>query len=132
MADLRLYNERTGQYIDALYAVLVASDEMQFFPEMLEIFGKESVVKFLDIFAGQTVTVPPRDVLEAKVRDVTLWLEVSRRGGAGNVADLAKEHGLTESQVKERVKGVADCLSRVGVRSCKSAKSASDNSGPST
>lgn len=132
MADLRLYNERTGQYIDALYAVLVVSDEMQLFPEMLEIFGKDSVVKFLDVFAGQTITVPPVDVLAAKIRDVTIWLEVSKRGGSERIPELAREHGMTESQVRAKVAEVSECLSRVGVKACKSAKSASDHSGQST
>lgn len=126
--DLRLFSERTGDYIDALYAVFVATDELQFFPEMLEIFGTDSVVKFLDIFAGQTIVVPPRDVLEVKIRDVTMWLEFNRQGETV-IPSLARDHEMTESQVRERINGIAACLQTVGVR-CKPAKSAGETSVP--
>lgn len=114
-ADLRLYDERLDRYVDALYAVLVASGEMQFFPEMREIFGKDSVVKFLDVFAGQTIVVPPREVLEAKIRDVAMWITLCKNGSASVITDLAKEYGLSESQVREKTGAIADCLRKVGV-----------------
>ena len=117
-----MFSERTGDYVNALYAVLVASDEMQFFPEMLEIFGEESVVQFLDIFAGQTIVVPPRDVLELKIRDVTMWLAWSRRGEKA-IPELAKDHSLSEAVVRERISGIAECLKQVGVK-CKPVKCA--------
>jgi len=127
-ADLRLFDERTGRYVDALYAVLVASDEMQFFPEMVDIFGDKEVVKFLDIFAGQTITIPPRDVLELKLRDVSMWLEFSS-GGESVIPTLAKEHSLAEDTVRERIKGIEDCMNQVGVTTtCKSVKSAEKSS----
>jgi len=122
-----LYDERTSRYIDALYAVLVASDEMQFFPEMMDIFDSDSVVKFLDIFAGQTLVVPPRDVLEAKLRDVSMWLAFAE-SGEGVIPDLAKEHGLTESYVREKIEAIVQCMARVGVTACKSVKSVEKNS----
>lgn len=131
MADVRLFSERVGKHIDALYAVLVASDEMQFFPEMLEIFGEESVVQFLDIFAGQTIVVPPRDVLEAKIRDVTMWGSWLR-GGEAAIPKLSQEYNLTEDMVRERIQGIVECLKRVGVRSCRPAKFAGKPSGTST
>ena len=127
-ADLRLFSERTGQYIDALYAVLVASDEMQFFPEMVDIFGDECVIKFLDIFAGQTITIPPKDVLELKLRDVSMWLDFSG-GGESVIPTLAKEHGLSEDDVRVKIRGIEDCMNRVGVTTtCKSVKSAEKSS----
>lgn len=126
--DLKLFNEKTGQYIDALYAVLVASDEMQFFPEMLEIFGKESTVSFLDIFAGQTITVPPRDVVELKIRNISMWMTYTEHGD-DVIPALAKKHDITEDSVRSSIEGIAECLSKVGVVSCRPAKSAENNSG---
>lgn len=126
-----MFEERTGRYVDALYAVLVASDEMQFFPEMVDIFGEQAVVTFLDIFAGQTLTVPPKDVLETKIRDVSMWLSFSEDGD-GAIPVLAKDHGLSEDVVREKIETITECMARVGVRTCKSAKSAERNSVPST
>lgn len=129
--DLRLFDERQGKYVDALYAVLVASDELQFFPEMCDIFGEREVMSFLEIFAGQTITVPPRDVVEGKIRDVALWLSVSDEGDEA-VPKLAAEYGLTEEQVREKVAALVECMERVGVTVCrsnKSAKCAERNSG---
>lgn len=126
--DLRLFDERTGKYIDALYAVFVATDELQFFPEMLEIFGTESVVKFLDLFAGQTIVVPPRDILEVKIRDVTMWVEFNRNGESV-IPGLAKDYEMTEAQIRDRINGIGACLQTVGVR-CKPAKSADETSAP--
>jgi len=122
--DIRLFEERTGKYVDALYAVLVASDELQFFPEMVDICGENMVLTFLDIFAGQTITVPPRDVIEAKVRDVSMWLEFTE-GGEKSIPQIAKDHGLCEAEVRDRITGIVNCLERVGVKTCPhSAKSA--------
>lgn len=126
--DLRLFDERTGKYIDALYAVLVASDELQFFPEMFDIFGDSSVMKFLEIFAGQTITVPPRDVIEAKIRDVSMWLAISDEG-EGVIPRLARDYGVSEEFVREKVQAIVECMDRVGVKACnKSARSAGRNS----
>lgn len=110
---LHLFDSRLSRRVDALYAVLVASDSLQFFPEMLEIFGQDSVIKFMDIFAGQTVVVPPRDVLEAKIRDVTLLLEHERQGKS--VDQLAKEYSMKKDDVIQKIQSVRDCLGKVGV-----------------
>lgn len=131
MADLRLFDQRTGRYVDALYAVLVASDEMQFFPELYEIFGEKNVVSFLDIFAGQTIVVPPRDVLEAKIRDVSMWLDASENGEEA-VSRLADDHGLTEEEVRAKIGSISEYLNRVGVQACSAVKSAEKVSAHST
>lgn len=114
MADIRLFDQNLDRYVDALYAVFVATDEMQFFPEMKDIFGKEAVVKFLDIFAGQTIVIPPREVLEAKIRDVSMWLEICKSGDEV-VPALAKDHNLTEQQVRDKTRIISEAMQRVGV-----------------
>lgn len=43
------------------------------FPELLEIFGPEAVIKFMDIFGGLTVKVPSRTFLEQATRDVDIF-----------------------------------------------------------
>ena len=113
MSEIHIYNSRLCKRIDSLFAVLVASDETQFFPEFTEIFGKDSLVKFLDIFAGQTIVVPPREIVEAKIRDVTFWMELEK--DPESVTRLAAEYEMAEHEVRERADAIRVRLKSMGI-----------------
>jgi hypothetical protein len=95
--QLKLLDRNTERYIDALYAVLLTTQPVSLFPEMYEIFGREAVLKFLDIFSGQVIHVPSAAQIEEKVRDVTIWVEMKKDGGAR--LKLMDEFGLRDADI---------------------------------
>ena len=95
-------------------------DRFGLMPELFEIFGEELVLKFLDIFAGKTITLPNRDVLERRMRDVRIWMAVTAKATDPNettaevVKELSNEYGVTEKHVRllyEKVKSYMDKFS---------------------
>lgn len=112
-SKLRLFDENAQRYVDALYAVLVMSQRTQYFPEMYEIFGKEQVLKFIDVFSGQTIQVPTRESLEQHIRDVTIWVKMV--DDPANLQTIRTEYGLSTADVQSICKDVAEKLSSVGV-----------------
>lgn len=113
MGELHLFDVNSNRHVDALYAMLVATDRTQFFPEMYEIFGREAVIKFLDIFAGQTIRIPSRELVERYVRDVSLWAEVQRceRG----LRDIAGSYGVTIHEIQQACNKVDVALRKLGI-----------------
>lgn len=113
MSVLKLYDTHTERYVDVLYALLVTTDSTQFFPEMYEIFGRDAVVKFLDIFAGQTIRVPPREVIERHVQDATIWVEVQR--GERTLPQIAESHGVKLVDIQRACNKVHNALKKLGI-----------------
>ncbi len=113
MSVLKLYDTRAEKYIDALYALLVTTASTEFFPEMYEIFGRNAVVKFLDIFAGQTIRVPSREVVEEHIRDATVWVEVQR--GERTLPQIAESHGIVMKDIDRICEKVQTALRKLGI-----------------
>lgn len=66
----------TGKYIDVLKLVMELACPKGHLPEIFSIFGRGGLLKFLDIFAGTTIRIPSRDVLEHCMRDVVIYLAI--------------------------------------------------------
>jgi len=49
--------------INGLLLLLTIDSEYSLLPELYDIFGKEKLVEFLDVFGGTTISVPSRDKL---------------------------------------------------------------------
>jgi len=113
-SQIQLHHIRRGDYVDVLYALLVSLDETQFIPELYEIFGREHLVKFLDIFAGQTVKVPPREVIEKCIKEVFIWYKV--QAGVMSLARVAKEFGVSIPYVQNVCERVHKALLQVGIK----------------
>lgn len=68
----------TGKYIDVLEVVMELACPKSHLPEIFSIFGRGELLKFLDVFAGTTIRIPSRDVLERCMRDVVIYLALVR------------------------------------------------------
>lgn len=71
------------------------------FPEIVEIFGAEAAVKFMDIFGGMTIKVPDRSILENAVRNTEIYLSLKRSNTPENARRLADEYGLSVDYVRD-------------------------------
>jgi hypothetical protein len=97
MASTRvLLCKQTPQYIDVLLLVLLHSDEYSLLPDLYEIFGEESLLKFLDIFAGSTITVPSQDQLATAARNVDIYVKTANAAKKSTAARTAMEIQLSE------------------------------------
>ena len=75
--NLSILDKNTAKVIDVLQVALMRVSRFSLLPELYEIFGKETLVKFLDIFAGTIVQVPSREILERAIRDTSIFMRLS-------------------------------------------------------
>lgn len=92
----------TSHDCDILRAALIETCANSHIPELYLIFGRENFLKFLDIFAGTTLTVPSREQLNGVLRNVAIFLALERApdGTKENlISDLAVHYGITRGLV---------------------------------
>jgi len=78
VTELTIYDPHLAKYVDTLSVVLLYNDKYGFLPELYEIFGRENLIRFLDTFSGTTFQVPSRESLDRAIRDVIIWVEMSK------------------------------------------------------
>lgn len=107
---LRIIDQDAIKHVDVFQVVLLNAAEHTPLPELLDIFGKESVVKFLDIFSGVTFQVPSKEVLTTSARDVDIYVTLARTGtdSEQTVSDLSTKYDVSAQQVR-------DCYDRVDI-----------------
>jgi len=92
------------KHIDALQVALLRAGKDTLLPEIYDIFGREKLLKFLDIFAGTTVVVPTKKVLEDSIRDTYIYLgmekaKAQRKVMTDVVRDLAIRYDIDNRKV---------------------------------
>lgn len=110
---VQLLDDRVQQHLHPLSLVLMHEDEFGLLPEVFQAFGEEHLIRFLDIFAGRTLTIPDRDVLHRRIRDVRIWVTMNQDSGAA--PELAKEYGLSEPRIHDINQQIARLASRFGI-----------------
>jgi hypothetical protein len=106
-SQFAIFDNSATKHIDALQAALVRASRDSILPELYDIFGRESLLKFLDIFAGTTVKVPTKKVLEDSIRDTFIYLSLEKTKKSGKpkkvmtdvVRDLAGRYSIGMEEV---------------------------------
>jgi hypothetical protein len=119
---LSILNKKSRKVVDILYVTLLLKSKYTHLPELYNIFGKDKLCDFLDIFAGATVEVPSRkDFLEA-IRDASIYFEVKSLRRSVNsdaykalIKKIANECDLTEKKVLSIIKSVDKCVVESGL-----------------
>lgn len=114
--EVRILDTRLRKHMDLFRLVLLQTGQYTLFPEMLEVFGQESVIKFLDIFGGITIRVPDRGVLERAVRDVDIYVTMAKCDNPEVVGDLARKYEVDEGYVRELYLKVASLQEAIGAK----------------
>lgn len=114
--EVRILDTRLRKHMDLFRLVLLQSGQYTLFPEMLEVFGEEAVIKFLDIFGGITVRVPDRGVLERAVRDVDIYVTMSKCSTADVAGDLARKYDIDEGYVRELYLKICQLQEAIGAK----------------
>lgn len=112
---LSIYEESTKKYIDAIKAVLILQSNFDLLPEVYDIFGKEGTIKFLNIFAGRVIRIPTREEIDTAIRDVMLWVAVSKNGSVDSIRALSAKYGVTKNEVVRIHGRVKDLMARYKV-----------------
>ena len=100
--DLIFLDLNNQKRVDLLYLLLVHSNRFSSLPELYEIFGKEALIKFLDIFEGQRLTVPSAKDLKKAVREVNIYsrlIDKPRGTRAKVMRELASDYTMTVKDV---------------------------------
>lgn len=97
---LSIFDPVSGQALDLIKVALLEFGLESHLPELYDIFGEDDLLKFLDIFGGCTIKVPSRYEVRDVIRDVRIYLELSRipRSAEGRqrvVNDLCTRYDLT-------------------------------------
>ena len=64
MSAKSVLSHLNGRQVEAFYVLLVSSGDYTFLPELYDIFGRDTTIKFLDVFAGCKIEVPKVEKLE--------------------------------------------------------------------
>ena len=103
-----IFDNSIGKHIDALQIAMIRAGRETLLPEIYEIFGKEATIKFLDIFAGTTVKVPTKKVLENAIRDTFIYLALQKSDKSNGkikrrdvVDDLADRYSIEREKVND-------------------------------
>lgn len=115
-SEVRILDTRLRKHMSLFRLVLLQSGQYTLFPEMLEVFGEEAVIKFLDIFGGITIRVPDRGVLERAVRDVDIYVTLSKCNTPEVAGDLARKYDVDEGYVRELYAKVANLQEAIGAK----------------
>ena len=98
-----IISDLSGRQVDAFYVLLVTSGNYTFLPELYDIFGRDATLKFLEVFAGCSLSVPKVEKLEKLARNAAIYLRIeqaSLKQQPSIVESLSEEYNLTESQVR--------------------------------
>ena len=107
VSQLAIFDNSSTGHIDVLQVALTRASRDSILPELYDIFGKDNLLKFLDIFAGTTVKVPPSKVLEDAIRDTFIYLTIGKAKKARKiksviadvVRDLAVRYSISNIEV---------------------------------
>lgn len=92
-----------GREAEVFFVLLLTSGKYSFLPELYEIFGKDSTIKFLELFAGMTVEVPSVKRLSSLARDTKVYTRVKNANPSHRatvIKSLAREFSTDEKRIR--------------------------------
>ena len=116
---LRIYHRNKTEFISVFKAAVISEAQFELLPELLDIFG-EDAVKFLEIFSGRIVHVPPIRDLVAQMRRVSVWvaLGVAKRTKQNydeSVASVANRLGMKKSEIRQIDESMGDLMNHLSM-----------------
>lgn len=83
-----------------LIMALLNTDQYSFLPELLDIFGEDKLVKFLDVFSGCSIEIPSREKLNRSIREIEIYNRLENSKNKPTHAKLASEYGVSEEYIR--------------------------------
>jgi|WetSurSiteA1Bulk_404760.scaffolds.fasta_scaffold00320_20 Mor family transcriptional regulator len=110
--ELNIVGPETKDYLEVFQVLFVDKVSDTVLPELLDIFGHDALLKFLDIFCGTTIKIPDRDVLKTVLRNTEIYTSMKR--GNTDIKYLARKHNINEHTIREIYSQVKETLSKYG------------------
>jgi Mor family transcriptional regulator len=114
MKELTILDRKVLDYLNAFHVVLIDAAGDSVLPELVRVFGSKAVIRFLDVFAGMTVTVPSRAVIENSIRDMLIYMRLKKGLTVDRVTELSNQYDISEETVRciyYRVKKLLEVVS---------------------
>lgn len=118
MSELGIFEDHGKRFISALRAATLFTSKYEVLPEVLEIFGEDDFIRFLEIFGGRVVTVPRVEEVNRVLRDIAVWVSLSHPDEAERKRRelwLVQEFGLTRTRLRKIYAAVSDSMVNVGL-----------------
>jgi len=101
---LGVYHRNKQEFVSLLKAAVLAEAQFEVLPELIDIFGADAV-KFLEIFSGRVISVPPIRDLVGKMRNVSVWLALGQAKRSGlpyedAVASVANKLAMKKTKIR--------------------------------
>lgn len=102
---LGVYHRNKTEFVSVLKAAVMAESQFEVLPELIDIFGDDAV-KFLEIFSGRVISVPPIRDLVSMMRKVSVWIALgtakrNNQDYEASVASVAIRLGIKKSEVRQ-------------------------------
>ena len=104
----KLYKVEDVEYMKTFLAY--AGGKYTLLPELAEVMSFDSLIKFLSVFAGQTIDVPERKSLINTVRDMDIYFCLKANNSTSETARLAEKYSMTVPAIKWIFEKVQECL----------------------
>jgi len=104
MTGIRIVNTKVAanhkSFRNALEIALMMSHKYTLLPEIYSVFGRDGLLKFIDVFGGCTFTVPSQEDFMRTVMEVQIYLEMNNREKFDlKMKDIADRYGISVQSV---------------------------------
>lgn len=113
--DIFILRPDVRDHVDTFRAIFVRKAQYTLLPELLEIFGQENLLKFLDVFGGMTISVPDRSILMHSVRDTHIYQSISQNDNPDVTHRLALQYDIRPELVRDIYQRVCAIRKEMGL-----------------
>lgn len=118
MAEYELWHGGREEVVPLLRAAVLYTSKYELLPEILDIFGDSTFLKFLDIFAGRVIRVPTRKEVADVIRDVGIWMALSNPDPLmreAKEAEYVGQFGFTRTRLRKIHEAMDDVMNGMGI-----------------
>lgn len=108
------FDEDLFRSMEVFEALLFRLGMTSYAPELVDLFGKDGFIRFMDVFSGTTFKVPPRQILLDCVRDTVIYHTIEN-DGENKAQDLSIRFQKTVQWILKRHQQVRRFLEDGGV-----------------
>ena len=73
-------------------ASLIVVGEHSLLPELCEIFGNDTVMRFVELFGGKTITIPDKELIDKVLAMVDIYTRIEK--SSTNASVVATKYGM--------------------------------------
>jgi hypothetical protein len=112
----RIYHKNSKQFMSVLRATTCITSQYELIPEIVEIFDDDAL-RFLEIFGGQVISIPPFAEIITQMRRVAIWMALkplaeSKRGEAATA--MVTTFGVYKKKILETFSSMDSLMDSLG------------------